>query len=64
MTSRNPITGDKLQSKPATKEYRDGWDAIFGKAEQKLRGKNTECFCTGACREVEKQKEKDIASSD
>ena len=34
MTSHNPITGDKLQSKPATKEYRDGWDAIFGKTEE------------------------------
>jgi hypothetical protein len=33
MTSHNPITGDKLQSKPATKEYRDGWDAIFGKKD-------------------------------
>jgi hypothetical protein len=32
MTSKNPITGDKLQTKPSTKEYRDGWEAIFGKA--------------------------------
>lgn len=32
--SRNPITGDKLQTKPATKAYRDGWDAIFGKYEE------------------------------
>jgi len=31
MTSRNPITGDKLQSKPATKEYRDNYDLIFKK---------------------------------
>jgi len=32
MTSRtdiNPITGDKLQTKPSTKEYRDNFDTIF-----------------------------------
>lgn len=31
-TDRNPITGDKLQTKPSTQKYRDGFDAIFGKA--------------------------------
>lgn len=34
MTSRNDITGDKIQSKPSTDKYRDGWDAIFGKWER------------------------------
>lgn len=42
MTSHNPITGDKLQSKPATKEYRDGWDAIFGKTEECKQPKEDE----------------------
>ena len=49
MTSRNPITGDKLQSKPATKEYRDGWDAIFGKAEALMKGKALDEKCCGKC---------------
>jgi hypothetical protein len=30
MTSRNDITGDKIQTKPTTKEYADNWDRIFG----------------------------------
>lgn len=30
MTSRNDITGDKLQSKVATKEYADNYDKIYG----------------------------------
>jgi len=32
MVARNEHTGDKIQTKETTKEYRDGWDAIFGKA--------------------------------
>jgi hypothetical protein len=39
MTSHNPITGDKLQSKPATKEFRDNYDRIFGEKEEKCCGK-------------------------
>ena len=31
MTSRNPITGDELKTKPSTEKYREGWDKIFGK---------------------------------
>lgn len=31
MTSRNDITGDKIQTKPTTKEYADNWDRIFDK---------------------------------
>jgi hypothetical protein len=34
MTSHNEITGDKLQTKPATKEYRDNFDAIFRKSAE------------------------------
>jgi hypothetical protein len=30
MTSHNDITGDKIQTKPTTKEYSDNWDRIFG----------------------------------
>lgn len=28
--SINPITGDKLISKPSTKEYETNWEKIFG----------------------------------
>ena len=31
MTSRNDITGDKIQSKSLSKQGRDNWDSIFGK---------------------------------
>jgi hypothetical protein len=30
MSSRNDITGDKLQSKLTTKAYEEGFDLIFG----------------------------------
>lgn len=30
MTSRNDITGDKIQTTPTTKEYADNYDKIFG----------------------------------
>ena len=42
MTSRNDITGDKIQTKPTTKEYADGWDAIFGKADSLKESRNKE----------------------
>lgn len=32
-TARNNITGALLKTKPATNNYRDGYDAIFGKKE-------------------------------
>lgn len=47
MTCRNDITGDKIQTKPTTKEYADNWDKIFGKQQG---CKNKKCFCTGECR--------------
>lgn len=30
--SKNDITGDNLVSKPATKNYEDGWERIYGNA--------------------------------
>ena len=45
MTSRNNITGDKIQTKPSTKKYRDGFDAIFGKAGYH----KPEDVCCGKC---------------
>jgi hypothetical protein len=33
MVSRNNITGDVQASRPATRQYRDNYDAIFGKKE-------------------------------
>ena len=46
MTCRNPITGDKIQTKPTTKEYAGNFDAIFRKsAEEKIE------------KEIKKQKE-------
>ena len=55
MTCRNDITGDKIQTKPGTKQYRDGWDAIFGKA-------GYDKPCCGKCNpckghEIENQKD-------
>jgi len=35
MISKNPITGDEIKSKSNTEKYRDGWDLIFGKKEEK-----------------------------
>lgn len=32
MTSKNDITGDKLQTKAASQEYRNNYDLIFGKS--------------------------------
>ena len=34
MTSSNDITGDRLVSKPPSKEYQDGWDKLFGKTKE------------------------------
>ena len=44
-SNRNDITGDKLQTKVTTQEYRDGWDAIFGKAGYK----KPDDVCCGKC---------------
>jgi 1,2-phenylacetyl-CoA epoxidase PaaB subunit len=32
MTTRNPITGDPIQTKPATDNYRENFDRVFRKA--------------------------------
>ena len=37
MATRNDVTGDSIASKPSTDAYRDGWDRIFGKAEQEAQ---------------------------
>ena len=42
MVTKNEITGDKIQTKPTTKEYADGWDAIFGKADSLKESRNKE----------------------
>ena len=60
MVAKNDITGDKLQTKVTTQEYRDGWDAIFGKAGY---SKPTD-VCCGKCspckgHEVENQKDEE-----
>lgn len=67
--SRNPITGDKLQTKPSTKEYRDGWDRIYTQEDKmkKTLVQQSElkpcpnpngCFCDGTCL-TKKEKEND-----
>jgi hypothetical protein len=33
MATTNPITGDKIQTKPS-KKYADNYDAIFGKKDK------------------------------
>lgn len=35
MATRNDITGDSLTTKSATEAFRNGWERIFGKNEQK-----------------------------
>lgn len=34
MSNRNEVTGDKLQTKIPSKEYKDNYDAIFRKDKQ------------------------------
>ena len=34
MTTRNPITGDPIQTKPATDTYRENFDRIFRQTKQ------------------------------
>jgi hypothetical protein len=55
MTSRNPITGDKIQTKVTTDEYRDNYDKIFNKP---CCGGST--MCTAPCmKDTPKEKEND-----
>lgn len=35
MTTRNDITGDEIKTKEITDKYRENFDLIFGKPEQK-----------------------------
>ena len=37
MTTRNEITGDELRSRTSTEKYRDNYDKIFGKKDQKVK---------------------------
>lgn len=53
-TARNPITGDKLQTKPTTEAYRDNWDRIFGRREEK---------CPDHNKESEKENDREIQES-
>lgn len=42
-TAVNPITGNLIRSKGTyTKEYRDGWDRIFGNKDKKQEEENSE----------------------
>jgi hypothetical protein len=50
MTSRNPITGDKIQTKPTTKEYEDNWDRIFGSCKKTPEGDLDVNNCCGKCK--------------
>ena len=34
MATTNDITGDSIQTKTNTEQYRDGWDRIFGKKKK------------------------------
>jgi len=42
MVARNDVTGDKIQTKTTTKEYRDGWDAIYGEANRLKESRDKE----------------------
>jgi YgiT-type zinc finger domain-containing protein len=43
MSSKNDITGDTIATKATSEEYRNNWDAIFGKKKKKLK-----CVICGA----------------
>lgn len=34
MATRNNITGDRMVSKTSSEEYRNNWDAVFGKKKE------------------------------
>ena len=34
--SINNITGDKIQTKPSTKEFEEGWERVFGKKKSRI----------------------------
>lgn len=36
-TSKNDITGDRIRSKPTSKQYQDNWDLVFDKKAAKLK---------------------------
>lgn len=58
--SKNDITGDLIKTKTTTKQYRDGWDAIFGKQEKAWKEQDKLGPCWG--HEVENQKEESESS--
>jgi len=65
---RYETPGERLVSKVPTKEFKDNYDAIFGKKETwlerrereaKLKGcpnKEGGCFCTGECMQTLEQR--------
>lgn len=48
MVAKNDITGDKIQTKPTTKEYADNWDTIFGDCKRTPEG-DLEVQVNGTC---------------
>ena len=38
MTTKNDVTGDKIQSRVSSDEYRDNWEKIFGKSSSDEAG--------------------------
>lgn len=59
MTSRNDITGDKIQTRPTTREYADNWDKIFGKCACSP----DLCKCIDKCKLKEKENDREIQES-
>lgn len=37
MTARNDITGDSIQSRVPSQQYKDNWDKIFGEALEEVQ---------------------------
>jgi hypothetical protein len=37
MTTKNDVTGDRLISKTASDAYRDNWERIFGKKNERKK---------------------------
>jgi hypothetical protein len=51
MATKSPVTGDSIQTKAITESYRQNFDAIFGKKEDKTNQQSPSSFME------EKQKE-------
>lgn len=48
MAAKNDITGDSIQSKGSSDDYRSNWDRIFGKGDEIVIGEDRDVIIGGA----------------